>query len=529
MSYILTEAKIMTMRPGSSGFDRSDSLLVADGKIKALGSWSDCREQAGPKVESISLGGKVIVPAFCDTHTHFVELAKGRFQLKLKGISTIDGIRAAAHAYRSAHPKLRGWVQGDGWDINHIDAPRLIRRELLDELFPDLPVALFSKDYHAKWCNSLALQMSGLLEPGGDFGPDLVKRDADGKATGLIYESATQYIEQYVSPPDETLQQDAIRDELMHIYSLGLGGFHSMESQASAQALKDAQNSGAHFRYVWHFPLDDLDGMIAQGICSYREQGTFIIGGVKIFGDGSLGSRTAAMLDPYPDDPKNRGVLRYSSDELDALIHKAGEAGISCTIHAIGDLTVRNVIKSFNKYRLNNINNKLLQRLEHLQSIADEDLIPLRDSGVYCALQPVHLANDVPMIEDAWRHIRDRAYRFRDVERLGIPYGFGSDAPIETIDPFKGIYAAIARRPGNDPLLPCWYPEQTIGVEAALRAYTYGAAKGSGSEGWRGSLEPGKAADLSVIEDWSRQPEDIWLRQRCSLSMVSGFINHIDI
>lgn len=530
MNYILTDARIYTLKPGSDGFDRADSMLVEEGKISAIGSLRECRLAAKKHTELISLKGKVLLPAFCDTHTHFVELAKGRFQLKLQGIDTIDGIRDAASRYKQSRKQMPDWVLGDGWDINRIDDPQSIRRELLDELFPDHPVALFSKDYHAKWCNTKALEICGLLRPGNKgFGPELVKRDVEGFATGLIYESATEYLDRYVIPPSEIDLQEAIREELESSYRLGLGGFHSMEGEASAMALKRAQESGAMFRYVWHFPLDDLDRMIERGTRSYIEQGSFIIGGVKIFGDGSLGSRTAAMIAPYYDDATNRGVLRYSADELDAAINKAGTAGIACTIHAIGDLTSQVVINSFNKNRLTYLDNKLLHRVEHLQCVSTDDLITLKASGAYCALQPVHLANDIPMIESAWKGIEDRAYRLKDIVELDIPHGFGSDAPIETIDPFKGIYSAIARKPMIDPSLASWHPEQRINVHQALKAYTYGAAMGSGSQSWRGSLAVGMAADIIAVEDWSGKPDEFWLEQRCRMNMVNGHINYIDI
>lgn len=530
MNYILTDARIMTMAPGTGGFAQADSLLVENGRIKSIGSKAECLSSASRRYETISLQHKVLLPAFCDTHTHFVELAKGRFQLKLKGLNSIAAIKEAAQSYRDTNAKLPDWVLGDGWDINIIDAPQYLNRKLLDELFPDVPVALFSKDYHSKWCNSLALKHSGLLDAlNSPFGDDLVKRDEDGLATGLIYEAATEYLERFVSPPSDKELQKAIKQELAHIFSLGLGGFHSMESGASAAALTNAMNAGANFRCVWHFPLADLDQMITQGVTSYREQKSFIIGGVKIFADGALGSKTAAMLQPYPEEPSNFGVLRYNQDELDAIIVKAAKHNIACTIHAIGDLAVRNVIQCFYKHRISSQGNLLLQRIEHLQAIATEDLVRLQKSGAYCAMQPVHLANDVPMIEQSWRKVKDRAYRFHDILRLGIPYGFGSDAPIETIDPFKGIYSAIARKPCNDPSQPSWLPKQRIGVLDALRGYTLAAAAGSLSHVWRGSLEPGKVADIIAIEDWSGKPDEFWLEQRCSFCMVDGHINHIEL
>ena len=165
MSYILTNAQILSMAGNGRSFERADSILIEEGLIRALGTLSDCKLAAKSGPEIIDIQGKVVLPAFCDAHTHLVELAKGRFQLKLRDLTSIQAIREAADSYRKANPLLPEWVLGDGWDVNIIDEPQALNRQLLDELFPDKPVALFSKDYHAKWCNTLALKLSGLLKP----------------------------------------------------------------------------------------------------------------------------------------------------------------------------------------------------------------------------------------------------------------------------------------------------------------------------------------------------------------------------
>ena len=524
MCFILTDAKILSMR--TKAFEAHDSILIEDGKIKALGSVKQCKSQAHKTAQTISINGKVILPALCDAHTHFVELAKGRFQLRLDGISSIQGIKDAILKYRKTNPLLPDWVLGDAWDINLLDAPSALNRELLDELFPDRPVALFSKDYHAKWCNSQALKIAGLLEPKQhSFGSDLVKLGSDGLASGLIYEDATLYLEKFYTPVQPQILQKAIREELKHLASFGIVAFHFMEGPLAAQALQDAQAQGSQFRCIWHFPLDMLDEMIQKQTKSYQYHDSFMIGGVKLFADGALGSQTAAMFEAYGSQDGNKGILRHSEAELDFLIGKAARAGIASTIHAIGDLAVHTVIKCLSKHQ----EATLLHRIEHLQSIRNIDLLLLKASKLACSVQPVHLANDIPMIQNFWQNSQDQAYRFGDLVQTGNPLAFGSDAPIETINPFAGIHAALSRKEANNPDNVSWHPEQRISAFEAIKAYTLGAAQLSKSEHTRGSLAPGKLADLCVVDDWQDQPDEFWLEQRSYLTMINGNIIHNEI
>ncbi|MGI6197820.1 MAG: amidohydrolase family protein, partial [Candidatus Cloacimonadaceae bacterium] len=244
MSYILTNAQILSMAGSSRSFERADSILIEAGLIKALGSIADCKLAARSSPEVIDIQGKVVLPALCDAHTHIVELAKSRFQLKLSNLTSIQAIKEAAHNYRKANPILPEWILGDGWDVNILDEPQALTRRLLDELFPDKPVALYSKDYHAKWCNTLALKLSGLLHPPSSM-QHLVKQDSAGIATGIIYEDATLPIEKFYTPANPELIQKALTTELQELASLGIGSFHSMEGSSAAEALQTAQQNGA--------------------------------------------------------------------------------------------------------------------------------------------------------------------------------------------------------------------------------------------------------------------------------------------
>lgn len=522
MNWIFTNANIYPM--DSPGVSLHRSLLVKDGVISLVGTYQECKAACPGKPETIDLKGKALLPAFTDTHTHFVELAKMRLQVNLAGCRTIAQYKEQLSKFIQAFPNPQGWVLGGGWDRNVCDHPRSINRQLLDEFFPSTPVALYSKDYHSRWCNSLALRISGMDTASSDPAGGRIIRNSQGQATGILSESASELLDGFIEHPSRDQIALAIRASIAEIYQYGLTSLHSMESAASAELLEQVVRADSSLRICWHFPLDKLDEMITLERRSYTGDECFKLGGVKIFADGSLGSQTAATDHIYPVSEDNRGILRYDAQELSDIASNAAQSGISCTVHAIGVRAVRTVIDVFLRLKQEQPERDLLQRIEHVQSIFPEDLARLQQSGAYCALQPVHLANDIDMIGKHWAPIKDYAYTFRSLQDARIPFGFGSDAPIETINPMRGIYSAITRKKGLDPEQPSWNPHERISALDALRAYTLGAAQGSDSQHFRGSLTPGKLADLIVLEDFGIEPDEYWLEACSLLTMLGGKI-----
>lgn len=526
MNYIFTNALIFTMdAPGASVYG---SLLVTGEKIAMLGTLQDCQAQARSKAEIIDLGGRVLLPAFTDCHTHFTDYAKKRFSIDLAGCVTIDDIIARIEAFRATHPVLPDWILGCGWDKNSLDQPQLLTAGFLDMYFPETPVALFSKDYHSRWCNGAALRLAGINSASADPPDGKIWRGKDSAPTGIVSESASDLISRFITQPSSDQLKNAVQASLPMLHSHGLAALNSMENQTDADLLDAFVHAEKALRICRHFPLAELDSKIAEGQFSYTGDEWFKTGGVKIFADGSLGSQTAATFHDYPGSKGNRGILRHDEEELFALAAKAGKAGISCVVHAIGDRAVHTVVSALLRQRRENGREPLLQRIEHVQAIVPEDIPLLKKSGAYCSLQPVHLANDVPLIEKYWRPIRDHAYCFRSLREQNIPFGFGSDAPIESINPFLGIYSAAERKPSLDPHQPTWLPFQRLTLWDALYAYTLGAAAGSDSQHLTGSLTPGKLADLIVLENFTNLPPDYWLSARSLLTVVGGKIVYRD-
>lgn len=522
MNCIITDARILSQ--DASGWQQHNSLCVAEGKIARIGSLADCRTEAGPGVQIISLQGRALLPAFTDTHTHLSEYAKLRLQVDLSGQTTLEGVKQVLLGYLDKHPDLPEWILGGGWDKNCLDQPARIDSTWLDAICAKRPIALYSKDYHSRWCNSIALRLSGIDSATPDPPGGKIYRDTRGNPTGILTETAAQLPDCHIPPLPPAELEAALSEALPELHSYGLTTLHCMENAREAQTLERFARASQALRICRHLPLEELDCAIGAGKTSYAEDEWYQTGGLKIFADGSLGSQTAAMFQEYPDTPGNRGILRHEQNELLEIARKAASHGLSCTVHAIGDRAVNAVIGTF--LSLREEYPRLLPRIEHLQCVAAEDLPRLKRSGACCSLQPLHLAEDIDLIERYWQPVRSQAYAFRSLLDLGIPFGFGSDAPIASLNPFLGIYSALTRKKLLDPAQPAWLPEQRLSAAEAIHAYTLGAAACSGSQQLAGSIAEGKRADLIVLEDFTLLPDEYWLEARSLLTMVGGRIVH---
>ncbi|PKN78241.1 MAG: hypothetical protein CVU48_08890 [Candidatus Cloacimonetes bacterium HGW-Cloacimonetes-1] len=523
MEYIFTNGTILTMDPGTAS---PEAVLVRDNLIAEIGNLASCKAAAKKTAKIIDLKSKVLLPAFTDTHTHFVELSKRKVMVDLSSCQSLEDVRGYLLRYRETHAASCSWILGSGWNKNIYPDRQGLTKRFLDQIFPDIPVALQSKDYHSKWCNSLALKIAGLDEASINPFGGIIEKDKNGVPTGILYEKAAELIDPHVVMPDKELLKDAIRRTIEEVYSLGLCGIHSMEPDHSWSLLSEVSNEGSSFRFCWHFPLDDLDSMIQKGVKSYTGDERLKMGGVKIFADGALGSQTAWMFDPFSNSATNTGVMRYTDAQLLEIATKAASHGIAVTIHAIGNRCVHQVLSTIFKINTLYPSSGLMHRIEHVQSIRKQDYSLLQASRAYCALQPVHLSNDIPLIEAYWNNITEQAYPFHDLLQLDIPYGFGSDVPIETINPFLGIYTALERKHALNQYRPSWMPKQKIDLASTLYGYTLGAAQGSCSEAVRGSITKGKLADLMVLEDFFELPNEYWLKAKSLLTMVDGKIVH---
>jgi predicted amidohydrolase YtcJ len=395
------------------------------------------------------------------------------------------------------------WLLGGGWDRNIWDDPSFPTKEDLDSVAPHNPVALDSKDGHSLWVNSLALARAGITaETPSPAGGEIERQPGTGEPTGILKENAEDLVEKVIEKPSLEAIQAALKVAMAHAHRVGLTGIHDCEDELAFAAFQELSSKGElDLRVLTHIPMKNLDAAIGLGLRTGLGNEKLRVGGVKIFADGSLGSRTAAMLAPYQDEPLNLGIAVTGKEEMRELVSKASRAGVNAAIHAIGDRANRDVLDVLEESRQAGDGAGLRHRIEHAQLLHPADIPRLAKLGVIASMQPIHATSDMEIVERHWGEERARgAYAWRSLLDAGTILAFGSDCPVETLDPLAGIHAAVTRRRADgSPGPKGWHPEERITVEDTVRAYTLGAAYASGEEREKGSITPGKLADLVVV------------------------------
>ncbi len=526
MRKLFVNGKVYTM---SSSDVITEAALINGEKIEKVGSKTDILNYLHKNnlqdYEEIDLQGKILLPGMIDTHTHFFELAKTKIAVDLSPAKSLEDVKKILIDFKKNMPANLQWVGGSGWNKNIYPSLEGFDKYFLDAIFPHIPVSLESKDFHSKWCNSLAFEKAGITKDTPDpIGGSLGRFD-DGEPNGFTHEKAWELIDKVTPAYPLELALKAINMTIEDCYSMGLTGVHVMEYEDKFDYYRQVIESGTKFRFCWHFPNAILDKMIEKKVTSYTGSESLKIGGQKIFMDGALGSQTALMYEAYTG-TDNYGTSIYSEEELQAMIRKGAENGIASSIHAIGDKCCHQVITSIAKCR--DIDTSLLHRIEHLQCVRPEDYQAIKENDIYIALQAIHLRYDIDSIQKYTKSAANFTYSFKDLIDRGISCGFGSDAPVEIINPFQGIYAAIMRKAMNDPEKPTWRPDQVLTTLEALKAYTSWAAKASASEHIRGQIKEGYLADLIVIDDFTQASAEFWLSAKSLLTLIDGELVYKD-
>lgn len=509
-SGLLRAGRILTMVRGLEG----ESVWWEDGRIRGIGS-ATAMERAAPRwVPRLELPDALVTPGLVDGHTHLAMWALNRRRVELAGLRTREEVIARVAA---AQP-LQEWVIGQGWDANHWSSPP--HRLALDDVQPG-PVYLDSLDVHAAWLNTAALAAAGITSETPDpFGGRIV-RDANGDPTGLLLERAVELATPHLPEPSARALDDALRDAQGEAHRMGITGIHEVESLAVLDAFRRLDAAGElRLRVLFHPPVTALPSLIAAGARSGQGSGWLTLGGVKMFLDGSLGSRTAWMLEPYAG-TRDRGMpITGEADAREAVTVAAG-AGISSTVHAIGDAAVRRALELLSAVpRLS-----IPHRIEHFQCVHPSDLDRAPWAGIVLSMQPAHLLTDIELVDRHWGDRGGGAYAFRSLLRRGARLVFGSDVPVASLDPRVGIHAALERKGFNGAPAGGWRPEEKIGFSEAIAGYTAGAAHAAGVEHRRGVLAPGFDADLVAWAVDAAAVEgdgEAFLRGHAALTIVGG-------
>jgi len=481
----LRARRVLSLAPGVTG----DAIWWQDGQVRAVGVARELARRVPSRVPRYEYPGALVTPGFVDGHTHFAMWAVSRRRVRLAGART----RAEALQRIAAGTATQGWVLGHGWDANHWEAPP--DRFALDRV-QSLPVFLTSLDVHAAWVNSAALAVARIGRDTPDPIGGRIVRDATGEPTGLLLERAVELLIPHLPEPAPADLADAVREAQREAHRLGITGIHDVETPSALAAFRTLEQAGElRLRVLFHPPVAELPVLLRHGVRSGQGTTWLRLGGVKLFLDGSLGSRTAWMLEPY-EDGRDAGMPVATEREARAAMQAAAAAGIACTVHAIGDAAVRRALDLI--AGLPRVG--LPHRIEHFQCVHPADLKRAAELGVVSSMQPAHLLVDIPLAERHWGRRSRGAYAFRSLLEQGTILAFGSDVPVASLDPREGVWAAMERVSGDGSPPRGWYPEERLGFEAVVRAYTQGNAIAAGVADRRGSLAPGMDADLVVWE-----------------------------
>lgn len=477
---------------------RAQAMAIRDHRILAVGTADQMRVLL-PDAEALDLGGRCVIPGLIDAHLHAEWIAVGLKNIDAETPTLNELLRRVAE--RAALTPKGQWIRGHGWNQN-VWGGTFPTKADLDRVAPEHPVYLTAKSGHAGWANSIGLKLAGITAGTVDPANGEIVRDHRGEPTGVFFEDAMKLIESKL--PAITPQQvaDAMRDMLPLMQRAGLTGVHDFDGARALQAWQILKERGElKLRVSKTLPVALLPHAIALGIRSGFGDDWLRINSVKAFADGALGPQTALMIEPYEGSSTNRGIVVTDKEEMFENVRKASAAGLSSTIHAIGDKATHDVLDVFALVRAEESDARLRHRIEHVQLLHPDDFNRLGQLNVIASMQPIHATSDMLIADKYWGKRSAGAYAWRTQLNAGATLAFGSDAPVESFNPFWGIHAAVTRRrTDGSPAPDGWYPQQRLTVDEAVRGFTLGAAYASYDEHRKGSLTPGKLADLIVLD-----------------------------
>jgi len=463
---------------------RPEVAASPDGRILAVGAGA--RAAAGRGAEVVRLRGAAW-PGLIDAHIHLEGLADRQATLELGGTRSLEATLTRIERWSRVLPKA-AWVIGAGWYNDAWPDPAFPTREHLDRAAGGRPVYLRRKDGHSAWVSSAALALAGVDRTTADPAGGLFDRDAAGEPTGIVRELAMDVVARLEPRPTDADLDRGMARALSALARLGVTGVHSMDSARGFASLQRLHAlAKLPLRVTYNMPLADLRHAERMGVRSGWGDSWLRFWGVKAFLDGSLGSRTAEMLD-------GSGTVRLAQGELVDLIERCARAELNVCLHAIGDGAVRRALDALQPHR--RAWSKWRPRIEHAQCVHPKDQKRFATIGVIASMQPIHAVSDRELADAEWASVTANAYAWAALQRAGARLAFGSDAPVETADPLLGIDAASGwRRRAR------WHPELAVTHAAAVRAYTSDAAYAAGMEDEVGLLRPGFLCDLTVVQD----------------------------
>ena len=525
---VVVNAHIVTLDSRMPG---AEAMAVVNGRIVALGGADEIRAAFAPR-EAIDAGGATVLPGLIDAHAHVMGLGGALRTLDLVGTRSPEEIASRVRS-AAAEREPGQWILGRGWDQNDWEIQALPAHEILDEAAPENPVWLERVDGHAGWVNAAAMREAGIDATTPDVEGGRIERDTAGQPTGVFVDNAQDLVYGAIPEPDEAELVARLDAALEEMASVGLTGAHDMgASRATIELYRQRASEGRlQSRLAVYLSAGAaFDWWRESGSASAVDTDRFRVVGVKFYADGALGSRGAALLAPYSDDPGNRGLLVTHPDTLAARVALAMELGLQPAIHAIGDrgnrVALDAIAFALDQHRAasSSAADARPPRIEHVQVVALEDIPRFAEIGVIASFQPTHATSDMYWAEERVGPERiEGAYAWRTFRDAGTAIVCGSDFPVESPNPFFGLYAAVSRQDHEGWPAGGWRPEERMTREEALACFTIDAARAAGMEDEVGSLAVGKRADFVIVD---RDPltapvEDLW-KTRVLRTVIDG-------
>lgn len=475
----------------------------AQGKILAVGSAADVAAKA-PGARRVDMGGRTVLPGLIDAHGHVFGLGQMLTQLDLSQATSLEGALKAIGDYSRANAG-QGWLRGRGWNQENWKLGRFPTAADVDTVVSDRPVWFERVDGHAGWANSRALAAAGITDKTPDPAGGKIMRDANGKATGVLVDAAQELVVKVLPPQTEAEGRVVLDRALGALAKVGVTSTHDaglgVAEDRLYRAYADQGKLTARIYGMIGGTEGDFDALAKNGPLKTYGNDMYALRAVKLYSDGALGSRGAALIKPYSDEPHSHGLLFYKTAQMDAMMKKAMARGYQVNVHAIGDAGNHQILDIYQKELAATKSAAQRHRIEHAQVVTQADIVRFKTLDIIPSMQPTHATSDKNMAETRVGHERIKgAYAWRSFLHQGSRIACGSDFPVESPNPFFGIHAAVTRQDASGQPIAGWYPNQAMSLKEAFRCFTLDAAYAGHAENSLGSLEPGKWADFIVVD-----------------------------
>ncbi|MBD8630005.1 amidohydrolase [Oxalobacteraceae sp. CFBP 8755] len=473
------------------------------GRIIAVGASADVAAKA-PQAKRIDMGGRTLLPGLIDAHGHVFGLGQQLTQLDLFNSTSLAGALKSIGEYAGANPG-HPWLRGRGWNQENWKLGRFPTAAELDAVVSDRPVWLERVDGHAGWANSRALALAGITKATPDPVGGKIVRDANGEATGVLVDTAQDLLTKVLPPQTEAESRTILDRALSELARVGLTSVHDAGVDVTQDRLYRAYADAGKLTTRVYGMIGgagaDFDVLAKNGPLNDYGNGMYALRAVKLYSDGALGSRGAALIKPYSDDAHSHGLLFFKSGQMDTMMTKAMRRGYQVNVHAIGDAGNKQILDIYQKEVSATKSSAQRHRIEHAQVVQPGDIPRFKSIGIIPSMQPTHATSDKNMAETRVGPERIKgAYAWRTFLHQGSRIACGSDFPVEAPNPFFGLHAAVTRQDAQGQPVAGWYPNQAMSLKEAFRCFTLDAAYAGHREDSLGSLEAGKLADFIVID-----------------------------